>query len=57
VCGKTQGFFYFLIRNPKEERINNFLLNSDVLTFSNKFNNYEKIGSIRGGCISIKIIP
>ena len=57
MCGKTQGFFYFLIRNPKEERINNFLLNSDVLTFSNKFNNYEKIGSIRGGCISIKIIP
>jgi len=48
---------YFLIRNPNKERINNLPLNSDSLTFSNRFNNDENTVSIIGGWISKKIIP
>ena len=51
------NIIYSLIRNPNEDRMNNLPLNSDGLTFLNKFESDENIVSINGGCMSKNIIP
>ena len=45
------------ILKSKDESVNNLPLNSEGLTFSNKFNNEENTVLIRGGCILINTIP
>lgn len=54
---ENNNFIYFLTRNPNEERMNNLPLNSDGLTFLNKFESDKDTVSINGGCMSKNIIP